>query len=108
LSHIPGKFKSKIWINPEDLVLINLRDYQEDKCDIIYQYTPQEVRKLSKMGELNQCLNPNHFGIVDDNDQINFEYDDESDSDEIVHNIATISDESNESNESNEINLDDL
>ncbi len=52
LCTIRGKMKSKVWINPGDTVLIGLRDYQDDKADIIHKYMPEEVRQLKKMEEL--------------------------------------------------------
>merc|ERR1719382_640925 len=30
LCHIRGKLRKKVWINQSDIVLIGLRDYQED------------------------------------------------------------------------------
>jgi len=33
-------------------VLVSLRDYQDEKCDIIHKYTPDEARILKKKGEL--------------------------------------------------------
>lgn len=49
---IPGKFRKRCWINKDDIILLGIRSYQDDKCDVIYKYTPAEARKLLKMGEL--------------------------------------------------------
>jgi len=49
---IPGKFKKKLWINKDDIILISNRSFQEDKCDVIYKYSPNEARKLIKFGEI--------------------------------------------------------
>jgi len=46
--HIRGKMKKKIWINQGDTVLISLRDYQDEKADIIHRYKPEEARELKK------------------------------------------------------------
>jgi len=35
-----------------DLVLVSLRAFQDDKCDIIHKYTVKEANKLRKMGEI--------------------------------------------------------
>lgn len=31
LCHIRGKLRKKVWINTGDIILIGLRDYQDDK-----------------------------------------------------------------------------
>ena len=51
--HIPGKFKGKRnWISPGMLVLLNIRNFQDDKSDVIYIYSEYETKHLQKMGEL--------------------------------------------------------
>jgi len=52
LCHVRGKFRKKIWINKDDIVLIGLRDYQDGKADIIHRYTADEARNLKAYGEL--------------------------------------------------------
>jgi translation initiation factor 1A len=32
---IRGNMRKKVWINKDDFVLVSLRDYQDDRCDII-------------------------------------------------------------------------
>jgi initiation factor 1A len=44
LAHIRGKMRKKVWINQGDIVLLSLRDFQDDKADVIVKYTPDEVR----------------------------------------------------------------
>ena len=45
-------FDSKVWIGVGDIVLIGLRDFQDDKADIIMKYTPDEARQLKAYGEI--------------------------------------------------------
>nr|UXY87832.1 eukaryotic translation initiation factor 1A [Cryptomonas curvata] len=52
LCHIRGKLKKKIWINIGDVVLIGLRDFQENKGDIILKYSIDESRCLKIYGEI--------------------------------------------------------
>lgn len=53
LALIPGKFKGRrSWIDVNTYVLLNIRDYQDDKTDVIYIYNPGEVKKLKKYDEL--------------------------------------------------------
>jgi len=52
LAHVRGKFKKRIWINKDDFVLLGLREYQDDKGDVIHKYTPDEARLLRSWGEI--------------------------------------------------------
>lgn len=56
IGHIRGKIKKKVWIAMGDIVLIALREYEKDKCDIIQKYTEDEVRKLKQMGEIPESI----------------------------------------------------
>ena len=38
LCHIRGKLRKKVWINLGDVILVGLRDYQDDKADVIMKY----------------------------------------------------------------------
>jgi translation initiation factor 1A len=52
LAHIRGKMRKKVWVNQGDIVLLGLRDFQEDKADIILKYSADEARTLKSYGEL--------------------------------------------------------
>lgn len=41
IGNIRGKMKRRVWIATGDVVLISLRDFQNEKCDIILKYTPE-------------------------------------------------------------------
>ena len=61
----------KVWIAAGDIVLVGLRDYQDDKADVILKYMPDEARLLKAYGELpelpgNTRLNE---GIVDEKEK---------------------------------------
>lgn len=60
LCHIRGKLRKKVWINTTDVILIGLRDFQDDKADVILKYTPDEARQLKLRGEI-----PEHVNITD-------------------------------------------
>jgi translation initiation factor 1A len=40
------------WVNISDIVLISLRDFQDEKAEVIHRYTAEESRELLKIGEL--------------------------------------------------------
>ncbi len=52
LCHIRGKMRKKVWVNQGDFVLVGLRDFQDEKADVIQKYTPEEARNLKIYGEL--------------------------------------------------------
>src|SRR5436189_3804305 len=52
LAHIRGKLRKKVWINQGDIILLSLRDYQDEKGDVIMKYSADEARSLKAYGEL--------------------------------------------------------
>ena len=72
LGNIRGKLKHKVWIKLSDHVLVSLREFQDDKCDIIHKYTQEEVRTLECYGEMKTCIE-----IKEEQDQgVPFDFDD--------------------------------
>merc|ERR1711934_153320 len=52
MCHVRGKFRRRVWINRDDIILVGLRDYQDEKADIIHRYSLDEARTLKSLGEL--------------------------------------------------------
>ncbi|CAO1628778.1 unnamed protein product [Jaminaea pallidilutea] len=52
LALIRGKMRKKVWINTGDIILLSLREFQDEKADVIQKYTPDEARDLVKHGEI--------------------------------------------------------
>ena len=46
-----GSNKRDNFVSANTVVLVALRDFQDDKVDIIHVYKPEEVRQLKKSGE---------------------------------------------------------
>lgn len=44
LALIRGKMRKKVWINSGDIILLSLREFQDEKADVIQKYTPDEAR----------------------------------------------------------------
>ncbi|KAJ3102523.1 Translation initiation factor 1A [Physocladia obscura] len=79
LGHIRGAFRKKVWIAAGDLVLLGLRDYQDNKADIILKYTSDEARMLKSYGELPESVKVNENdvgGESDDDVDVEFDIDD--------------------------------
>lgn len=65
----------QVWINTGDIILVGLRDYQDDKADVILKYSTDEARYLKDYGELPESCKINDtatFGPNDDDDDIHF------------------------------------
>ncbi|KAF7141573.1 hypothetical protein RHSIM_Rhsim06G0224000 [Rhododendron simsii] len=71
LCHIRGKMHKKVWIAAGDIILVGLRDYQDDKADVILKYMPDEARLLKAYGELpeNTRLNEGIAGGIDEEEE---------------------------------------
>jgi translation initiation factor 1A len=105
LAHIRGKLRKKVWINQGDIILLSLRDYQDEKGDVIMKYSgvytqsrhmpadllmwtsADEARSLKAYGELPENAKINETDTYGDqgDEGIGFEFDedrDDSDSDE--------------------------
>lgn len=92
LAHIRGKMRKKVWINQGDIILLSLRDYQDEKGDVIMKYTADEARSLKAYGEL-----PEHAKINETDTYAN---------DGLEDNVEF--DEDRESEDEKEIDVDDL
>lgn len=53
---IRGKFKKRCWINKNDIIVINLRGYQDDRADVIHKYQPNDVKQLVRKGIIPRSL----------------------------------------------------
>lgn len=49
LCNIRGKMRKKVWVAQGDIVLVGLRDYQDEKADVIMKYTADEARVLKQV-----------------------------------------------------------
>ena len=43
---IRGKLRNRVWMNAGDLILVSLRDFGDDKADVIHKYYPEEGYEL--------------------------------------------------------------
>ena len=52
IAHVRGKMRKRIWIANGDIILVSLRDFEPEKCDVVEKYREKEVAKLKKVGEI--------------------------------------------------------
>lgn len=77
LAIIRGKLRKKVWISQGDIILLSLRDFQNDKADVILKYTSDEARRLKVVGELPEHakINETETFAHDGEENVEFEYD---------------------------------
>ncbi|KAG8808303.1 Translation initiation factor 1A [Serendipita sp. 400] len=74
--------RKKVWINQGDIILLSLRDFQDDKADVIVKYTADEARNLKAYGELPENAKINETDTYgEDDDACAFEFADDGDVD---------------------------
>jgi translation initiation factor 1A len=57
IAHVRGVFKKRVWMGIGDIILVSLRDFDPEKCDIIHKYTQDEAMLLKSFGELPNNIN---------------------------------------------------
>ncbi|XP_043316150.1 eukaryotic translation initiation factor 1A, Y-chromosomal-like isoform X1 [Cervus canadensis] len=74
ICHIRGSLRNKVWINTSDIILVGLRDYQDNKADVILKYSADEARSLKAYGELPEYVELSDTDTFDpeDDDEIQF------------------------------------
>jgi len=77
LCHIRGKMRKRVWVSQGDIVLIGLRDYQDEKGDVILKYSADEARNLKAYGELPETAKINESEAVEfgEDDDVEFDFD---------------------------------
>lgn len=49
---VPGRLRRKLWLRPEDVVIIEPWELDEEKGDVIFKYKPNQIAWLRKNGYL--------------------------------------------------------
>lgn len=68
-----------MWVGAGDIILVSLRDYQDEKGDVILKYTADEARQLKSTGELPESTVINETANAGEGDEGGFEFEDGSD-----------------------------
>ena len=109
LATICGGMRKRRFVNQNDIVLVSLRDWQDEKCDIIDNYDDNLTKKLKSKGLVPDSIKldsdkPNDLDIDDDNMGFVFSTDiPNSDEEEIIKNSS-----SDEESEEEKIDIDDI
>ena len=70
---IRGSLKNRVWINQGDIVLLGLRDFGDDKADVILKYYEEEAKELKELGEIPEHLKLNEGEFDMDGEDGDFE-----------------------------------
>ena len=79
LCHIRGKMRKKVWVNNGDIILLGLRDFQDEKADVILKYLADEARSLKAYCELPDSIRVNETDTFEEERNENddfFDFDD--------------------------------
>ena len=74
LCHICGKMRKRVWVMVGDIVLVSLRDFQDEKGDIILKYNSDEAKNLKQYGELPENTKINETALEEDDDDDDIEF----------------------------------
>ncbi|EGV60859.1 Translation initiation factor 1A [Yamadazyma tenuis] len=76
MGHIRGKLRKKVWMGQGDIILVCLREFQDETCDVVHKYNSDEARTLKNVGELpeNAKINETDTFGGDEDEDVNFEF----------------------------------
>ncbi|KAJ2559312.1 hypothetical protein EV175_000399 [Coemansia sp. RSA 1933] len=79
-AQIRGRMKRKTRFAVGDIILVSLREYEDNKSDVIHRYEANEARLLKQYGELGGNVDPDkgdeHASDLDGDSDVEFEIDD--------------------------------
>lgn len=74
IGHIRGTMTRRVWVAVGDILLLGLRSFQDDKCDIIHKYNYDEARTLKSYGELGNSFTVGDYSGEPADDDIIMEH----------------------------------
>jgi translation initiation factor 1A len=49
---VPGRLKRRLWLRPGDIVIVEPWEFDNEKGDVIFKYTPTQIQWLKNKGFL--------------------------------------------------------
>ena len=49
---IRGNMRKRVYVNKDDIIIVSLRDFQDNKADVIHKYSESQKRSLIESGEI--------------------------------------------------------
>ena len=87
LCHIRGKMIKKVWVSTGDIILVGLRDFQDEKADVILKYNADEARSLKAYGELPDNIRVNETETFNEEENENDAFFDFEDIENVIEEI---------------------
>ena len=56
IAHVRGKMRKRTWLANGDIILVSLREFEAEKCDVVEKYKEKEIAKLKKSGEIPESM----------------------------------------------------
>ena len=56
IAHVRGKMRKRTWLANGDIILVSLREFEPEKCDVVEKYKEKEIAKLKKSGEIPESM----------------------------------------------------
>jgi translation initiation factor 1A len=56
-SRVPGRLKRKLWLRPNDVVLVEPWELDSNKADVVFKYPSSQINWLRKNGYLKEEKN---------------------------------------------------
>ena len=64
IAHVRGKMRKRVWLANGDIILVSLREFEPEKCDVVEKYKDKELIKLKSNGDI-----PDSFILPSSNDE---------------------------------------
>ena len=74
IGKIRGAIRKKTWISMNDVVLVSLRDFEDDKCDVLHCYKSFEVKYLQRLGEIPESIKTDKIDIEENKQDIGIDF----------------------------------
>jgi len=110
VAHVRGKMRKRTWLANGDIILVSIREFEPEKCDVVEKYKEKEVAKLKAAGEIPETMVLANNGESDEknNNEGGILFEDQEQDQEVVtkkkenSNGFDIESESEEENEEDE------
>ena len=100
-----GAMRKRRYVNQDDFVLVSLRDFQDDICDIIDSYEESQAKRLKSEKEIPETFILGEENPYDSDDNIEFVTD--LPPEDIDDDFISVNKNSDDS-DSSDINIDDI
>ena len=78
LAHARGNLKKKkIFVKVGNVIVVSLREFEDNKCDILYVYNSKEIKSLKRLGEIPESVSEDTGVDTAKETDIGFDFDED-------------------------------